>query len=904
MSTALRAMHRTPMTPSSAVDDIPFLTRALSQIHADSTRMLAARASSTSPSAAIHAPAVRLFSALGFEVDRLRLAIAALLSAPVFVDSPIRPVPPFRNPSWLGPRAIDDARLTLNAMLRQSASTALEKDLVVATSSLVDTLSKLYPIETTPIKPRVQGSKHAPLSVSTPNAATTRRPRTPSSVTGSVTPAVAALPLPESYLSASAAIATHGEALSAPALMYEAAVNADDVPHFINTLDILARVARFPHSVPLCEEMFVWASRTALEDQFAATVPGLPDSPRFASPQAVLPAIEDFVNSKFSNASRNSATGIHVRPSIWPFVFYCLRTGALSAAIHLLRRASSVPAEFFEWFENGRDQVNRSFIEKCAKCFSDGSLIDISDDLPMIAGCLSDEKMYEAVAAEFHSASMSSDDAYMRACYVLLMRLGLRSPASVASSESLKESTYLLSQKMSTAGGKHERFSIYFNDDDFEEVFPSVEDYLWLKLWLCRTANERDLMDSLPHSSFLTLGAVQSEILACGESHFDPDGSQTLLYSFVLSASIQFERAVAYLYDHQNEHWLHYAVHLAMVLYHKGWVSSKDWYEQVIGRYMEQLAKHSVVDSAVYVLTVQNKDRVGQYLVELITSSGEYDVLLGRIGENNGAIAALLAASGADTPSEFDMDDLSKVREKAGCLGAAEAVSRGEYTRAAELLEIAGRMWEALEMRACDAANEVHKLSSGRRSGVMLSVRRALHSSGVWHQTSFGEESKVKRSLALLLKMGGCFEDYWTGRYAAAWAALHEIDLIPMSQAEVTTSERLVNEVSRLWKLPSQNTNDKIAGPVMISASVIEIVKVALHIAEYALESGSVRNDQGEEQLGPDAGNVLERVPTVEEIRTIAVFATMMRCDDKAMDERLSRIEALLSSILLQIREY
>lgn len=892
MSVTLRETHRNPMTPSSAVDDIPFLTRALSQIHTDSVRMLTARGASKTPSANIHAPAIRLFSALGFEVDRLRRAISTLESASVFVDSPVRPVPPFQTPSWLTPRAIDDARLALNAALRNAELTVLDTDLALAKDALVDSLSKLYPIELTPVRTRMRTSMHSSTPASTPGANSTRRPRTPTSA-GSLTPAIAALPLPEGYISATTSIAIRGEAISAPALMHEAAMNAEDATHFVYILDILTRASRFPQTMESTEEMFIWASRAVLEDQFAATVSGLPDSPRSASPQAVIPPIEEFVKSKFSNSSRLSRDGSPARPSIWPFVFYCLRVGSLSAAIHLLRRSSSVPASFFEWFEHGREEVHQQFVESHFKDVDDDqNMLNIPDDLPMVAGCLSTEDMYETVAKEFRSATLSGDDPYMRACYVLLMRLELRSMAPVSSPETTKEGMYLFPHKITTAGGKHERFSMHIDDRDFEEVFSTVEDYIWLKLWLCRTESEQKMMEALPNSSFLTLSTFQSEIISCGEAYFDPDGVQPLLCAFVLSASIQFERAVMYLYDHHDEHWLHYAIHLAMVLYHREWISSGDWYERMIARYVEQVAKHSVVDGALYILTLKNRDKVVQYLIELSVRSGEHDLLLGHSNKEDGVIAALLASGQAETPSKFDIGDLKRVRDKAGKAGASEAASRGELSRAAELLEIAGRKQEALETRIRDAANEVYKLSSSRRSGVMLAARRALHeldAEDMQMQGSIAEELRLKKSLSLLLKIGTAFEDYWTGRYAATWHALREIRLIPMRESEVTASEKAVNEYSRWWMEPGRGLNENQSS-LTISECIAELVKVALHIAEYALESGSV----GASGQSPVGQACKEFVPYIDEIRTIAVFATMMRCDDKMMDERLSRVEALL----------
>lgn len=114
-----------------------------------------------------------------------------------------------------------------------------------------------------------------------------------------------------------------------------------------------------------------------------------------------------------------------------------------------------------------------------------------------------------------------------------------------------------MSRRSTTAGGWHELYSLFISDGDFEEVLPSVEDYLWLKLWLCLTRCESDVMAVLPHSSFLTLETIQKEISTCGEAHFDSDGTQPLLYAFILVATMQYEKAILYLYEHGREYWLH-----------------------------------------------------------------------------------------------------------------------------------------------------------------------------------------------------------------------------------------------------------------------------------------------------------------------------------------------------------
>lgn len=1144
-SMALRASQRQPTTPSSAVDDFPVLTRALSQIHMDSLRLLTARTASTSPTAAaVQASALRLFATHGFDLDRLRRGVMSLDTAATFVDRPDRPLPPFRHPFWLAPRAADDARLALNKIICSAADDAIRQDAQTARDSLVFSLSALYPTPSrspshTPSRmtsmspspsPRGRYLKHiaspsVPLSssrsrrlrsgartsganssgstpgasgrrasVGTPNANT---PRLITGGPGSSTttpgilglsemngrpPPVAALPLPQQYVDAVRAIATHGEARSAPMLLHEAAVTSEDMNHFRLTLEIVARAARYAKTdCPPLPEMQVWAARTVLEDHFASRIPDMPRA-RTTNPREVITVIERLVDmaSNVTSIHRQHPTSsnmrafrtstprapstpslrrteedpnssnlpFHVphRPSAWFCVYICLRCGAVEAAQILLERTSYAPGQFFSWFKDGQEEVRQAFAAQLQAAYSRSGNSRRGDDdeiqpntdidalgfgplhdetMPFVPGCLTSMEQYQAAAQEYRNAALSSDDPYMRACYVLLMRLDLSTPASVGATDEDDAAAAVtdntgrgVSRRSMTAGGVHERFSLYLSDSDFELVFPTVEDYLWLQLWLCRTQSETSVIDRLPHSSFVTLRDVRFQVRECGDAHFvDAEGhQQPLLYAFVLASTAQFAAAVQYLYEQPNEHWMHYAIHLGVALYHGRWIDGPDLemsaaqavdnqsMERMVGRYVERVALRDVSDAILYILALRSGQSVQRLVRRLVDSEAcELDALVGRVGDDGDVlrVGALLGTIPIQNVGGTNNDnykltcgmsraEIQTLSEDIAREHAHEAQLRREFVRAAQLYAVAGHLDRTADMRMRDAADQVHRLCSSRRAASLQAARSVLQkcneqntdsANTVTATGSSGTELRVSwhtmHSLRTLLDMAGAFEDYWTGRYAAAWARLRSVGVVPMHQDSIGQARKLVEALG--YSMISQSDerererergrhrrrrssggssivasgsvsgglgvggggsgglggsgrsggdDDGIAGDKdldlanesggqqrraqMVADCVIEMLKVALHISDYALESGSIRNAEdaravrGGSGLSGDVGNGMLStggprddefaLPSVDEIKSVSAFAAMLQCGDQAVDERLMRIDRLMLS--------
>ncbi|ORY84866.1 Nup93/Nic96-domain-containing protein [Protomyces lactucae-debilis] len=90
------------------------------------------------------------------------------------------------------------------------------------------------------------------------------------------------------------------------------------------------------------------------------------------------------------------------------------------------------------------------------------------------------------------------------------------------------------------------------------EVLPVTEDWMWLQLVLCRETDT-----SGPAYEQFGLRDLQATLVRFGSRHFNPKGSNPLLYFQLLLLSGQFERAVHYLASHSWTDAVHFAAILA-----------------------------------------------------------------------------------------------------------------------------------------------------------------------------------------------------------------------------------------------------------------------------------------------------------------------------------------------------
>ncbi|PVU95123.1 hypothetical protein BB561_002029 [Smittium simulii] len=105
------------------------------------------------------------------------------------------------------------------------------------------------------------------------------------------------------------------------------------------------------------------------------------------------------------------------------------------------------------------------------------------------------------------------------------------------------------------------------------EVVQTTEDYLWHQLVMIREVEEKTSYAS--GLSKYTLSDLQNLLNRFGQKHFDPSGSNPLLYFSVLMISLQFEQAIEFLLQH--ELYFADAVHFAIALAYYGFLNIVDF---------------------------------------------------------------------------------------------------------------------------------------------------------------------------------------------------------------------------------------------------------------------------------------------------------------------------------------
>lgn len=856
LSNSFRHRHVAPT--SKTLDGIPPLTHTLTQLHHDSTRLLP----SNPPQ--VHSAALRLFSSLQFDTHRLHNAVTSLDSS-LFLDRSFPPFSPLRHPLWLAHQSAENARLSNTSAVRNYLQRTLLSDIHRSNARMKANISRI----------NTAFDSRAPHHH--PNLRTPRSTRPlPTSSTKSIYPHVSALVPP--YFDPIRAIALHGDSPSTATLMHETASSAPEPPHFVEALAILASVARHvPPDHSPSPHFTVWGARVVLEDLFAEHIGGLPTKPRLATPAAILPRIYEYVRTIVPRGT----------DTVWPAVYFCFRIGHVEAALQVLRDANEQRRGGFETiihvvkaFIEGRGRIlRRHAAQRAASGSTDHVTASPNADsyAPMIPGCLEAVALYQELETEYKQKAWDSNNPYMRLSYVLLMRLEQQTAFNTPS-ESAQTSHDTSRHPLSS---KHEKYSLSLPESDISQLLGSVEDYLWFRLWLCRPEFELGLVAAPVNSTIVRLEAIQSEIKAFGSEYFDPEGSQPLLFAFVLVTVGLYETALSHLAQHVEEVWSHYAVHLGIVLYQLRWLANDRPFHEILRDYVFLFSVLHPLQAALYFMTLRDREVVGHFLSDLILSTKEYDQLLGRADspDSPGALESLLKSASVPPQSGFNDRHLRDLKVNVATAGAIEASKIGDFTTAAMLFDLAENKTKRVDMVIRNLSAEVHKLSSQKRS---LAVSEARHVLSDLCNSSGEADDSAKISLSVLMKMSQIFEEYWTGRYASAWDAVRDVRVLPLSSDRISSCQREFVSQKGMFHESVRN-------------AVEELLKVSLHIAEYALETGNVLDSKETTLKMRTEPPKDPRHPHPSEIKALCIFASMVGLNEAGAYQRLAHIEHMLA---------
>jgi hypothetical protein len=248
-------------------------------------------------------------------------------------------------------------------------------------------------------------------------------------------------------------------------------------------------------------------------------------------------------------------------------------------------------------------------------------------------------------AHEEHRRSVERE-MFKRICYVLVGRLN------------------------STASGGMELL-----DMDYDVLFASIEDYLWMRLWTCRLREDEweaevaftcpdrhrnddsslfgESLSSAMQPLELRLEHIQDEMQQFGPLHFDPHGARPHFYAMILLLTGQFEPALAYLVQcgltrmsagSQQLDPLMDAVHLGLILNYYGVIDevvqpNPDLvlydYAAILWRYLQRerdevcIAKSDPAAAAAYLMTIRDAEQRFSCLCNLVMTTRAFSLLLG-----------------------------------------------------------------------------------------------------------------------------------------------------------------------------------------------------------------------------------------------------------------------------------
>ncbi len=679
----------TAATPSliTQIDGIPRLSRTLQQVSDASLDVL--RSQSTLPDAAnaVHADALRVLARRGFKHDRLRLAVERISEQSPFiprtslhrhVDGDAAQLLNIQR-SAVASRAADEARLRTNASFQKRTVDDMVGNLTTSRDEVIELMeyvvrsrSRSSHISDFPMKsprtpnlqfpsrtpqltprrpfatPRRSGGSTRRASFKPQSPWTPRTPRNPESMhVFSADPA---------YLNVIRSLLSEGDLPSVATLMHGAAVDKDERPHLKEIFAILANLASFEDVTEVPDSHArSFAARSVLEDQFAELSKVFTLKPRQASSFAVRNDVLQYVR-KLRSEERLKVTNENVEifqgEPLWPQVFYCFRVGNIEAALEVLRAVREENGEGISTFE--------ALLEAFVK---DKQLTQrlYGEEANFYVGTLMNANEYYTLLEEYRTKVWNSDDPYLRGCYFLLSRLEFTPLPSNKDKDGheLENQPYPLQPP-------HERTTVPLRDSDFELLFGSVEDYLWMRLFVSRGERELDNIGRLMQFQFVEFEQVQRELSACGPKHFDPSGSNPLLYAYVLTCAGLYWEAVEFLANTGVEQHIADATNIALVLYLLKWTEGFNDYSEMVWQYIDLIKGTRPEDAAIYLFTIRESEKLINYARKLVMETGEYSLLLGvpPVGTEKGIFEQLISRMPGNFSSMTvkDLDDLkSKV---------------------------------------------------------------------------------------------------------------------------------------------------------------------------------------------------------------------------------------------------
>lgn len=540
-----------------------------------------------------------------------------------------------------------------------------------------------------------------------------------------------------------------------------------------------------------------------------------------------------------------SGPHVHGLP-LWPQVYFCLRSGDFTAALTLLQTCN----------EAGGGNPSTGLLEECVRSFI------ASKEMRQLP-----DAWLTKLVQDYGLHARRGRDAYYRVCCVVLARLN---PA---------------------AGDK-----MALPDSDYDQLFQSIEDYLWLRLSIARIDGDAAPPGALSTYA-LPLREVQQEMQEFGAAHFDPRGDSPLFYALVLVLTGQYAAAVAYLDSVANASAE--AVHIAFVLYYYGMLREGSSggrgedsggalsdacltvdFASLVWSYVLRFAKSDPTAAVVYLFTIRDGATRDHYLKKLLLETRQVELLAGA--------ASLDAATGKQQSVLEEMWPLAG-REGASRGGwqsiveaaASDAEEMAETEMAMMLFDVCGRYGRVVRILIDRLATELTARGSSVRQRLVAGARayrQKLESRGVGASATRQRDEMLDRCLPTvdaLLRLCEFYDRLWQRDFEDAWRILQATAILPVSE------EQLVGKTLELRPGGSGVWLDKLCERVPdVLLAAMECIAALYAIAQRRRDS--VARSAASRELRGAA-------------RVLVNFSAMMPHNSADVSARLVRLEVLMT---------
>lgn len=699
-----------------------------------------------------------------------------------------------------------------------------------------------------------------------------------------------------------------------------------DHQHFLTCLSILRQLSesaasqfqasedsRAPASGKSCvtpfpmpsQDDFISVSRSALEDLFAFCIGTVPLDRAHRSPSAVRVGVHNYVES-LSRAGALQNTGEfreNPKPAIyvddqpfWPQFYFCLRCGSPAAALELCNIAH---AEI-----DGEGSHFRYFLDEFITSTRQHKNGDGQNAIPLegddadivfrAPGSLINVSTHDALVEEYNEFAYYSNDPYRRASYVLLARLELYSASSPNSSlhgvvrHSSSNSGFPGLSAQATQTTATGCTSLKLRDEDHGILFDSVENYFWLRLWLCRMKCEEDLVTNFSGSNFVNLSHIQDDVVTSGDSYFNPGGGSPLMFSFLLFITGMPWQAIEFLASRQCPRMSAYAAYLALPLHALRWCPSEKAFASILWSYTIHFATDFPSDAALCMFSLRDREVMLTCLERLILESGNYVAWLGDGHDEGGALEDIarqlhpvertssasdsrLSSSAQNESGENLVDVIVAFKRRVAAI-LANDLDRATLSGLLDVGTVTSQLYAIsgdYEGYQQSALSNLSRLVSSSENLALRSEARAVAEKALGSaQTSMSDARR--RSFEVLLLMFDFYDGYWGNDLEDSWRKLEAMNVLPLEK-------ELVREFDASYRQSAKVFED------VVLDRLPDLMRAALDISERCICKSS--SDRAVTGSGPRPSQVA----------VLITCAGLMGLSETEINARLVRLELLLA---------